>query len=106
MDQKLLLARLLYPPVQNRHASAVLLAVTPPASCLYLGQKEINSELRISFHSRCASTPLLFIDRDISRRIPNHRHRPENSRSQVSARNLAVIEHFGMRRIANSNQLD
>src|SRR5208282_6359621 len=76
MDQKSPSTRLFCPPVQSMHASAVLLAVTPPASCFYLWQKEIDSQLRVPVHPRCASTPLLFLDRDVSRRIPHRRHRP------------------------------
>src|SRR5882762_1256935 len=102
MDQKSPSARSLDPLARNRRASAVLLAATPPASCFYLGEKEINSELLIPMHPRCVGSRLLFIDRDVSRRIPHHWHRPENSRSQVSARDLAVVEHFGMRWIADS----
>src|SRR5260370_29698743 len=102
MDRKLPSAHSLCPPARNKRASAARPAATPPASSLHLWQKEINSQLRIPLHTRCASTPLLFLDRDVSRRIAHRRHRPENSRSQTSARSLTIIAHFGMRRITDS----
>src|SRR5208283_4756621 len=102
MDQKLPSAHSLYPPARNTRASVLPLAVIPPASCFHLGQKEIDPQLRIPVYPRCTGAPLLFLDGDVSRRISHYRHRPENPRSQISGRSLAVIEHLGMRRITDS----
>ena len=104
-DRKPPSARSLGPPAQNRPASAARLAATPPASCFHLGQKEINPQLRIPVHPRragihccfwIATSPGAFPITGAVQKIPIPNQRSESGCNR----------HFGMWRIADSEQLD
>src|SRR5580698_3801189 len=93
------------PLAQNRRGSVVRLVLVLSASSFHFRQKEIDFQLCIVRNPRRIGTPLLFRDRQNSRILPQRRHRPENSRSQIRNGRLAVIDHLCMRRIANLKQL-